>query len=197
MPVSAVILRCPNCGVTSPAFLLFWQNEAGKRKHTKPNLPPLCDLPSDTGTVGRILIFFQFFILFVTKIITNKEEEGNLLLCVSVNNIRELISSAGGMWEKELMLLCVNQGKQEVRERGCDETKLLWKRTLQPWLCTHTLSQGQRQYAKNSSVCVQISWHTHKDLIGLYWYPLYIGTLRCRLTQACPLHLLCVRKGWR
>ncbi|KAL1250161.1 hypothetical protein QQF64_021166, partial [Cirrhinus molitorella] len=27
-------------------------NKAGKRKHTKPNLPPLCDSPSDTGTVG-------------------------------------------------------------------------------------------------------------------------------------------------
>jgi len=64
-------------------------------------------------------IFFQFFILFVIETITNKEEEGNLLLfCVSVNNIRELISSVGGMWEKELMLLCVNQGKQEVMERG-------------------------------------------------------------------------------
>ncbi len=141
-PGSAVILHCPNCGVTSPAFLLLWQNEAGKRKHTKPNLPPLCDLPSDTGTVGTILIFFQFFILFVTKIITNKEEEGNLLLfCVSVNNIREQISGAGGMWEKELMLLCVNQGKQEVRERGCDETKLLWKRRRYSLDCTHTVTR--------------------------------------------------------
>lgn len=124
-PGSAVILHCPNCGVKSPAFPLLWQNEAGKRKHTKLNLLPHCDLPSDTETVGRILIFFQFFILFVTEIITNKEEEGNLLFCVSVNNIRELISSVGGMWEKELMLLCVNQGKQEVRESGCNETKLL------------------------------------------------------------------------